>query len=104
MQHLLAAQHIRRSVATSSTSQNLASSLCFVTRQLSSSLKLSSAADDAHPSWHADSVVEQWAQEPLEVVSLQQMIAWGRTALHNPVNVLKSARHVQRELPKRLAR
>ena len=42
--------------------------------------------------------------QPLETVNLDQMIEWGRTALHNPANVLKSARHVQRELPRRLAR
>jgi len=40
----------------------------------------------------------------VEVLSLQQMLAFGRRALSDQSLVLRSARHVQRELPKRLAR
>ena len=40
----------------------------------------------------------------MEVLSLQQMLAFGRRALSDQSLVLRSARHVQRELPKRLAR
>ena len=55
------------------------------------------------PSFY-DHSVEQYALLPVEVLSLQQMLAFGRRALSDQSLVLKSARHVQRELPKRLAR
>lgn len=41
---------------------------------------------------------------PLEILSLKQMLNFGRSARTDPAKVLKSARFVQRELPKRLAR
>lgn len=46
----------------------------------------------------------QYALLPVEVLSLQQMLDFGKQALSDSGLVLKSARHVQRELPKRLAR
>lgn len=51
-----------------------------------------------------DSTVEQYAQIPLDTLSLQQMLSFGRDAWNDPDKILRSARYVQRELPKRLAR
>ncbi|KAK9845511.1 hypothetical protein WJX81_008336 [Elliptochloris bilobata] len=51
-----------------------------------------------------DSTVEQYALQPLEVLSLRQMLEFGKDAIYDKAKVLKSARHAQRELPKRLAR
>ncbi|KAL0030420.1 hypothetical protein WJX79_003750 [Trebouxia sp. C0005] len=51
-----------------------------------------------------DSTVEQYALQPIEILSLRQMLEFGRAALYNNSFVLDSACRVQRELPKRLAR
>nr|AAV41811.1 pyruvate dehydrogenase kinase-like protein [Chlamydomonas incerta] len=51
-----------------------------------------------------DSTVEKYAAQDVEVLSLRQMLSFGRNAWNDPDKVLKSARYVQRELPKRLAR
>lgn len=51
-----------------------------------------------------DSTVAEYAAQPIERLSLQQMLEFGRDAWFDPSKVLKSARHCQRELPKRLAR
>lgn len=51
-----------------------------------------------------DSTVEKYAAQDVEVLSLRQMLNFGRNAWDDPSKILKSARYVQRELPKRLAR
>ncbi|BDA46288.1 [3-methyl-2-oxobutanoate dehydrogenase [lipoamide]] kinase [Coccomyxa sp. Obi] len=51
-----------------------------------------------------DSTVEKYALQDIEALSLQQMLEFGRSALFDESKILKSARHAQRELPKRLAR
>ncbi|MEW5297067.1 MAG: hypothetical protein WDW36_000299 [Sanguina aurantia] len=50
-----------------------------------------------------DSTVEKYASQPMEVLSLQQMLQFG-TRSTDTDRVLKSARYAQREIPKRLAR
>ncbi|KAL6764791.1 pyruvate dehydrogenase kinase-like protein [Haematococcus lacustris] len=51
-----------------------------------------------------DSTVERYAAQPVEVLSLYQMLEYGRDAWCRPDKLTRSARFVQRELPKRLAR
>ncbi|KAK9818127.1 hypothetical protein WJX72_007548 [[Myrmecia] bisecta] len=51
-----------------------------------------------------DSTVEKFVAQPTEALSLQQMLEFGRAALYDNTKILESARIVQRELPKRLAR
>lgn len=51
-----------------------------------------------------DSTVEKYAQQPIEVLSLHKILNFGKDAWQDSTKVLKSARHAQRELPKRLAR
>ncbi|GIL47842.1 hypothetical protein Vafri_4491 [Volvox africanus] len=51
-----------------------------------------------------DSTVEKYAAQDVEVLSLRQMLSFGRNAWDDPEKILKSARYVQRELPRRLAR
>lgn len=51
-----------------------------------------------------DSTVEKYAAQEVEVLSLRQMLHFGRNAWDDPEKICKSARYVQRELPKRLAR
>ncbi|EIE24046.1 alpha-ketoacid dehydrogenase kinase [Coccomyxa subellipsoidea C-169] len=51
-----------------------------------------------------DSTIEKYALQDIEALSLQQMLEFGRAALFNESKILTSARHAQRELPKRLAR
>ncbi|EFJ48498.1 pyruvate dehydrogenase kinase [Volvox carteri f. nagariensis] len=51
-----------------------------------------------------DSTVEKYASQDVEVLSLRQMLSFGRNAWDDPGKILKSARYVQRELPRRLAR
>ncbi|KAG2488120.1 hypothetical protein HYH03_013268 [Edaphochlamys debaryana] len=51
-----------------------------------------------------DSTVEKYASQTVEVLSLRQMLSFGRNAWNDPEKILKSGRYVQRELPKRLAR
>lgn len=46
----------------------------------------------------------QYAQQPVEQLSLRQMLEFGRSVRYERDKVLTSARYVQRELPKRLAR
>jgi hypothetical protein len=40
----------------------------------------------------------QYALQPIEVLSLGQMLEFGRAALHDPSKILTSARHAQREV------
>eukprot|EP00891_Asterochloris_glomerata_P004487 jgi/Astpho2/4487/e_gw1.00067.401.1_t len=49
-------------------------------------------------------VVQKAAMQPVETLSLRQMLQFGRAAMYNERLLLKSARMTQRELPKRLAR
>ncbi|CAL5227736.1 g10752 [Coccomyxa viridis] len=61
-------------------------------------------ADSALQDRFYDSTVEKYALQEVEALSLQQMLEFGRAALFDSTKVLASARHVQKELPKRLAR
>mmetsp|Transcript_913 Transcript_913/g.2443 ORF Transcript_913/g.2443 Transcript_913/m.2443 type:complete len:544 (-) Transcript_913:136-1767(-) len=68
-----------------------------VLRQLSSSV--------SDPASFYDNTVARYASQPVEVLSLLQMLHYGRNAWADPDKyLLKSARFVQREIPKRLAR
>eukprot|EP00879_Flechtneria_rotunda_P031167 GHRR01034023.1.p1 GENE.GHRR01034023.1~~GHRR01034023.1.p1 ORF type:complete len:109 (+),score=16.39 GHRR01034023.1:875-1201(+) len=51
-----------------------------------------------------DSTVEKYAQMPVQTLSLEQMLHIGRNVMSDPAKVIQSARFVQEELPKRLAR
>ncbi|KXZ53308.1 hypothetical protein GPECTOR_7g1202 [Gonium pectorale] len=56
----------------------------------------------SHTVWLLDGF--HYAAQEVEVLSLKQMLSFGHNALDSPDKILKSARYVQRELPKRLAR
>lgn len=51
-----------------------------------------------------DSTIERYAEQPIETLSLEQMLTIGRNVLSDPSKIIQSARFVQEELPKRLAR
>ncbi|EFN56714.1 hypothetical protein CHLNCDRAFT_21859, partial [Chlorella variabilis] len=51
-----------------------------------------------------DNVVETWATKPVRKLTLQKLLNFGRDAWYDHSRVLDSARFVQQELPKRLAR
>ncbi|GFR41707.1 hypothetical protein Agub_g2457 [Astrephomene gubernaculifera] len=51
-----------------------------------------------------DSTVEKYAAMDVEVLSLRDMLSFGRNAWDHPDRIIQSGRYVQRELPKRLAR
>lgn len=51
-----------------------------------------------------DTVVETWAAKPVRKLALRQLLNFGRDAWYDQSRVLESARFVQAELPKRLAR
>ncbi|KAL4447906.1 hypothetical protein ABPG75_005125 [Micractinium tetrahymenae] len=51
-----------------------------------------------------DNVVETYAQQPVRKLTLRQLLNFGRDAWYDQSRVLDSARFVQAELPKRLAR
>ncbi|KAL4442411.1 hypothetical protein ABPG77_004995 [Micractinium sp. CCAP 211/92] len=51
-----------------------------------------------------DTVVETWAAKPVRKLTLRQLLNFGRDAWYDQSRVLESARFVQAELPKRLAR
>lgn len=51
-----------------------------------------------------DSTVQEYAQQPLEKLTLRSMLDFGRDAWYDQSKILESARMCQRELPKRLAR
>lgn len=51
-----------------------------------------------------DNVVETWATKPVRKLTLRHLLNFGRDAWYDHSRVLDSARFVQAELPKRLAR
>ncbi|KAK9815106.1 hypothetical protein WJX73_007689 [Symbiochloris irregularis] len=64
----------------------------------------SPAQDSNASSRFYDHSIEEYASQDVEVLSLSQMLQFGRRAVHDRTLILKSARMIQRELPKRLAR
>ena len=64
--------------------------------ELLARLVLGRLIDDSFPCLLAAHV--QYALQPIEVLSLRQMLEFGREALYNPALILTSARHAQREV------
>jgi len=63
----------------------------------------SNSAGGEHDSFY-DSTVQEYAMKPIQVLTLRQMLEFGYKAQTDKAKQLKSARYVQTELPRRLAR